>query len=510
MTELVWDRTGALWWEWLVRLVTVGLFGLLPAVQLVQALFHPGLGWDFHAFYDAGRHYLVGASPYGSQSLAAVSSKQEFVYPAAVAAVFAPFALLPYAVALALWLVASSAAVVVALWLLGVRDWRCYGALFLTSPLQEGIRLGTLMPFLTLLLALLWRYRDQVVAAAGLAAAVALSKLFLLPLLVWLAVTRRVKTVLLAAGLVAAILLLGWLPIGLGTISSYPGLLDALSAFEQTFSYSLTSFALALALSGSAATAIAVGVCASLLLGAATAGRRDDFLAFRLALAASFALSPIVWGHYYVLLAVALAVRWPRLSPVWLAAIWIKNDTLVLPQPELWVGLALLVLAIQLDLLAPLRRKLHEQASYWTSAAIGTTLVASALIASKMATQPGQVLSAPLYAITADYPASGTALVRVDASHRDLCWRVWTQALQPGPATIVLRQSTGVASLTTKTKLHRNGQATSCASLAPAQGTLVDELADQPHRYTIAFSVTGAGSIAGAFKTPPRGIRQPW
>jgi hypothetical protein len=366
------------------------------------------------------------------------------------------------------------------------------------------------MPVLTLLLALLWRYRDHVVAAAGLAAAVALSKLFLLPLLVWLAVTRRVKTALLAAGLVAAICLLGWLPIGFGTISSYPGVLDALTAFERTFSYSLTSFGLALGLSASAATAIAVGVCAGLLLAAASLGRRDDFLAFRLVLAASFALSPIVWGHYYLLLAVVLALRWPRLSPVWLAAIWIKSDTLVLSQPQVWIGLALLVLAIQLNLLAPLRRKWHQQASYWTSYAIGATVVAAAFIASKMATEPGQVGDAALYATTAGHTASGTALVRVDLSHHDLCWRVWTQELPPGAATITLQGPASATWLAAETKLRPNGQAASCTSLTPAQLTLADLLADQPHRYAVAFSVTGAGSIAGAFKTQPHGLKLSW
>jgi hypothetical protein len=342
-------------------------------------------------------------------------------------------------------------------------------------------------------------------AAAGLAAAVALSKLFLLPLLVWLAVTRRVRTALLAAGVVAAICLLGWLPIGLGTISSYPGLLAALTAFEQTFSYSLTSFALALGLSVSAAVVIAVGVGAGLLLAAAAAGRRDDFLAFRLALAASFALSPIVWGHYYLLLAVALAVRRPRLSPVWLAAIWIKPDTLFLSQPQIWIGLALLVLAIQLDLLAPLRRKWQQQASHSAGYAIGATVVASALIASKAATEPGQVRSAPLYATTADHTASGAALIRIDPSHHDLCWRVWTQALPPGPATIILQQPTPLAAwLTAETKLHPNGQATNCTSLTPTQLTLAHNLANHPHHYNFTLSVTDAGSIAGAFKTPPR------
>jgi hypothetical protein len=243
----------------------------------------------------------------------------------------------------------------------------------------------------------------------------------------------------------------------------------------------------------------------------AVVGRRDDFLAFRLALAASFALSPIVWGHYYVLLAVALALRWPRLSPVWLAAIWIKDDTLVLPQPQIWIGLALLVLAIQLDLLTPLRREWSRPTSRWARYAIGVAVVVSVLIASKASTEEGPTRTAPLYSTSARSNASGAAFVRVDHSHRDLCWRVWTQALPPGLATIAFRRlDPATAWLTAKTDLHRDGQAISCTSLTPRQVSLARDLATNPRRYAVDFSVAGAGSIMGAFKTPPRGFKLPW
>ena len=36
-----------------------------------------------------------------------------------------------------------------------------------------------------------------------------------------------------------------------------------------------------------------------------------------LAIAAAFLLSPIVWRHYFVLLAVPLAISFPRLHPAW-------------------------------------------------------------------------------------------------------------------------------------------------------------------------------------------------
>ena len=80
--------------------------------------------------------------------------------------------------ALAIWIALSVCSIAAALRLLGVRDWRCLGALFLTHPVEQSVRLGTLMPVLTLLLALLWKYRDRLWTGAGLAAVVVVSKLF--------------------------------------------------------------------------------------------------------------------------------------------------------------------------------------------------------------------------------------------------------------------------------------------------------------------------------------------
>lgn len=162
--------TGRTHREFLRQMVSLLVFGLLPTLIMVSLLREPGLGWDFRAFYLGTRDYLAGASPYPGHSLAALAFKQGFVYPAPMAALFAPLALLPYTVALCLWLVVSVAAIGVALRLLGVRDWRCVGVLFLTHPVQQSVRLGTLMPVLMLLLALLWTYRHRVWTAAVLAA----------------------------------------------------------------------------------------------------------------------------------------------------------------------------------------------------------------------------------------------------------------------------------------------------------------------------------------------------
>ena len=73
------------------------------------------------------------------------------------------------------------AAVAATLAVLGVRDWRCYGAAYLSIAVLHDIRLGALTPLLALGLALVWRWREQARAAVPLAL-IMVAKLFLWPL----------------------------------------------------------------------------------------------------------------------------------------------------------------------------------------------------------------------------------------------------------------------------------------------------------------------------------------
>ena len=60
------------------------------------------------------------------------------------------------------------AALVAALWLLDVRDWRVYGVVLLWPSMIEAVQTANASLPLTLLVALMWRYRDRA-AIAGLA-----------------------------------------------------------------------------------------------------------------------------------------------------------------------------------------------------------------------------------------------------------------------------------------------------------------------------------------------------
>jgi len=213
------------------------------------------------------------------------------------------------------------ACVVGALALLDVRDWRCYPTALLYPPTIENVEYGAVGPLLALLVALAWRYRERVApVAASLGAAIAL-KVFLWPLLAWLAATRRWKGVLGAALVVAGLALGSWAVIGFDGLADYPELLRTLSDIEAENSYSAYAILVTIGLPSALARVVVVVAAAGLLAlawRAARVGPDGDRQSLTLALAAGFVLTPILWLHYLVLLVVPIALARPRLSALWL------------------------------------------------------------------------------------------------------------------------------------------------------------------------------------------------
>ena len=218
----------------------------------------------------------------------------------------------------------SLAAIAAALWLLGTRDWRCYALAAVYPITRSAVDLGTIGPFLLLAVAVVWRWRDRVArAGAAVGAAVAL-KLFLWPLAVWLALTRRYRAALAAVVFAALFVLVPWAALGFDGLTGYPGLLRHLAADEATSSYSLVALGVRVHLPESVATVFSL-LAAAALLGAALRVARDerrdprerDVATLTLVLAAALAASPIVWVHYLILVVVPLALARPRLSLLW-------------------------------------------------------------------------------------------------------------------------------------------------------------------------------------------------
>src|SRR5215213_2162467 len=99
------------------RVLAVVILGILPLVMLARfaLLRETFFGFDFHVFWQAGRDFVHGTSPYPAQTADVIASKENFVYPAWVAAALAPIGLLPYSVAVTVFSVILIASMALAL-----------------------------------------------------------------------------------------------------------------------------------------------------------------------------------------------------------------------------------------------------------------------------------------------------------------------------------------------------------------------------------------------------------
>jgi Glycosyltransferase family 87 len=269
-------------------------------------------------FLTAASRVTKGASPY------AYSGDRTFAYPPLPGFLLEPFNALGAGVAAIAWPAVLLCAIAVALWLLGVRDWRCYALTAVYPMTRSCIDLGTVGPLLLLGVAVAWRWREHALrSATGLGAAVAV-KLYLWPLLVWPAVMRRFRAAAGAAVFGAAFVLIPWAAIGFAGFGRYPGLLNRLSHHEASSSYSVIALGVRAHLPETVAFAVSLVIAAVLLAAAVWLARRDslalrdrDVSVLTLTLAAALAASPIVWMHYFLLLLVPLALTRPRLSWLW-------------------------------------------------------------------------------------------------------------------------------------------------------------------------------------------------
>ena len=277
-----------------------------------------GAGHDLAIFLRAAGVVIHGASPY------VFDADRTFAYPPFLAYLVAPLHPLSGSTAAILWTLLSLAALVLGLWLLDVRDWRCYGLAAIFEFTRSAIDLGTIEPLLLLAVAAAWRWRDRLPTAAAAAGGAVVLKLFLWPLAVWLALTRRLRTAAAAVGVAVAAAGISWAAIGFAGLGVYPSVLRKLADEESSSSYSVVALGVRAHLPLLAARVVSVVVALTLLAAAAWVARdrrapRDrDVATLTLCLAAALAASPIVWVHYFLLLVVPIALTRPRLSALWL------------------------------------------------------------------------------------------------------------------------------------------------------------------------------------------------
>jgi hypothetical protein len=211
------------------------------------------------------------------------------------------------------------AALLFALHLVGVRDWRCYGAAFLWAPVAFALQTANLTLLILLGLAILWRFRHRIVGPAVVLGVLISLKLFLWPLAIWLLATRRYAAAVWSLVVAAAITLGTWAMFGFARFQDYPRVARIFSRYYETSSYTPFSFLVHLGVPNPWARAggLVLGVAALVAVVVTARRNRSERTSFMLAVTTALLLTPIVWLHYFALMLVPLALFSPTFSVVW-------------------------------------------------------------------------------------------------------------------------------------------------------------------------------------------------
>jgi alpha-1,2-mannosyltransferase len=315
----------------------IGWRRLVPTAILlaVGAIFVAGLiadveqiGWDFRFQYFSGAQNVVDGSPlYTTPDDPALEEIKAYVYPPQLAVALTPLTVLPVDVAVVLAVVGSLAALMGALALVGVRDVRCYGAVFAWWPAWTSFANLNLTAVLALAIALAWRFRARLRPLAVVLGLTISAKLFLWPLLAWAVAMRRYRAASLAVGIGVVVTLGAWAVIGFQGLTAYPRLLERLTEIHAHESYSFVGMAAVLGFDPAVGNVLMAVVGGFLVFACLRYGREgDDRRAFTCAIVAALALTPILWQHYLLLLLAPLGLARPRFSVIWLlpVVLWLS------------------------------------------------------------------------------------------------------------------------------------------------------------------------------------------
>lgn len=305
------------------RLLLVVAFGIAPLLLLVLTVYAEyvsnEVAVDFHdVYYPAAQNVLDGVSPFVDEP----DPRKRFVYTPFIAFLVAPFTVVPVGVAQVVFSLFLIACFVATPYVMGIRDWRVAGVLLLWAPFISGLQTANVSLLLVFLCGLGWRWRDRKLLA-GLSVGLAIGfKLFLWPLAVWMLATRRFASLLVASA-VSAFSILIVLPFE--TLGTFTAILREQGDLFDIESYTIYAFLAELG----APDVVARGAWLAVGLSVLVLGRRS----FSLCLVAALLLSPIVWLHYFALLAVPLAIAagplwlWLVPLPLWFAAGYSNGET---------------------------------------------------------------------------------------------------------------------------------------------------------------------------------------
>ncbi len=299
---------------------------VLPVVLAVGLLYlnvrdGSTFGYDFRGgMWKAAHAVLAGGNPYPPPRAGALLRQlNAYIPPPPFAIITLPFTLVPWPVAIATWSLVSLGAFLWALYLVGVRDWRLYPLAAASFPFVCTLGFGQTEGLLALGLAVAWRWRDSTPGALAVGAVVA-AKLIVWPFVIWLLLTRRLRSAGIAVGAAVGLLLVCWAGIGFHGFAAYPRLLAADGRAFADRTHSVTALLMHAGLAQPPAEALGVLLALAVVALVMHRASRDDHTVFLAATAFSLLASPMLEMHYLTLLLVPLAIARPRVDTVWLIA----------------------------------------------------------------------------------------------------------------------------------------------------------------------------------------------
>ena len=305
----------------LVVVGSIALFAVIPLFAVIYILVDVAqgeAGWPLRiAFLNAADAVLNGDSPYPASGDPGLAEGTAYVYPPVVAEVLIPLTFVPESVAVVGFGLVLVGAVFATLYLLGVRDWRCYGLALLWPAVLSAVHVENITILMGLAAALVWRFRDRPAGGVALGVSIAVKPL-LWPLGAWLLGRRSFRVLAWSAVTAVALLLVSWAAIRFAGLLEYESLLRDLSDRMDEYGYSVYAIAHDAGAGHLLAKALWLAVALGLLAVSYVVARRgDERRAFVLGVAAIIACSPVVWLHYFALLVLVVAVAQPRLGVAW-------------------------------------------------------------------------------------------------------------------------------------------------------------------------------------------------
>ena len=300
------------------------LFAVPVAFALLLAFVGYGnswpIGFDFRGtLWEPGARTARRVPIYPEPTRAAIELGNPAVYPPFVILLSVPLALLPVGAASPRVGALLGAGVVLALWILGVRDWRCHDLALASAPVLEGVFWGNLSLLILVPVALAWRYRDRALIGGLAVGAAVAAKLFVWPLDRLAAADTAVS-----CGSVGGRLRRRSRARRLGdrSDSRASGTTRTLLRAVQDV-YAERSLSLATVAGGFGAS-VGVAVAAAAAVGPLSSASQRGSCGVPTATGglrgrrrACVVATPIVWPNYAALLFVPIAIRWPRLAPAW-------------------------------------------------------------------------------------------------------------------------------------------------------------------------------------------------